>query len=88
MHYIYICWIILLYVFLIGVYCFLLGIMFFRNKMSKSKSKFNKSAPTSNNSVDNRIVNLGKDYEEASNGESTNQSSTIKEDRLGIPSLI
>jgi len=54
-----------------------------------SKSKSNKSAPTSsNNNVDDRIVNLGEDYEEASNGESTNQSSTVKEDRLGIPSLI
>lgn len=54
-----------------------------------SKSKSNKSAPTSsNNNVDDRIVNLEEDYEEASNGESTNQSSTIKEDRLGIPSLI
>jgi hypothetical protein len=63
--------------------------MFSKNKMSKSKSKSNKSAPTSsNNNVDDRIVNLEEDYEEASNGESTNQSSTIKEDRLGIPSLI
>ena len=76
-----------MYVFIIGIHCFLLGIMFSKNKMSKSKS--NKSAPTSsNNNVDDRIVNLGEDYEEASNGESTNQSSTVKEDRLGIPSLI
>ena len=52
-------------------------------------SKSNKSTPVlSSSSVGDRAMNLGKDYEETSFIEVTDQGSTIEDHRSSIPSLI
>lgn len=84
MHYIYTCWIIFLYVFLICVHCFLLGTIFTRNIKSKFKSNISTLVLSSSSNVGDCTINLKKDYEETPNKKGTGQGSTIEKDRLGI----